>query len=121
MQRITRRSFLQAAAGTALMGASALTTTPVAANPPPGPFTLPRLAYANNALVAAIDEQTMMIHHDRHHQAYVTNLNAALQGQDALARMGIEAILRDLTRVPEASRMAVRNNGGGHYNHSMFW
>src|ERR1700737_3086473 len=82
---------------------------------------LPALPYPNNALEPHIDEQTMMIHHDRHHNAYVTNLNAALEGHAELQAKSIEALLTDLNNVPENIRPAVRNNGGGHANHSLFW
>jgi len=84
-------------------------------------FQLPALPYPNNALEPHIDEQTMMIHHDRHHNAYVTNLNAAIEGHADLQAKSIEAILSDLSSVPEDIRGAVRNNGGGHANHSLFW
>jgi superoxide dismutase, Fe-Mn family len=82
---------------------------------------LPALPYPNNALEPHIDETTMMIHHDRHHNAYVTNLNAALEGQAELAAKSIEELIANLDAVPEAIRTAVRNNGGGHANHSLFW
>lgn len=82
---------------------------------------LPALPYANNALEPHIDEMTMMIHHDRHHNTYVTNLNAALEGQADLQAKSVEALIADLNSVPEAIRTAVRNNGGGHANHSLFW
>ena len=85
------------------------------------PFELPELPYPYDALEEAIDAQTMEIHHGRHHAAYVTNLNKALEGSPELMEMPIEAILAELEMVPEESRMAVRNNGGGHYNHSLFW
>ena len=84
-------------------------------------FTLPPLPYDAAALEPHIDAQTMQIHHGKHHQAYVTNLNAALEGQPALASLSIEALIADLSKVPDAQRSAVRNNGGGHYNHSLFW
>lgn len=82
---------------------------------------LPALSYANNALEPHIDETTMMIHHDRHHNAYVTNLNAALESAPELQGKSIEDLIADLNSVPEAIRTAVRNNGGGHANHSLFW
>ena len=85
------------------------------------PFTLPELPYAYDALEPHIDEQTMRIHHDKHHAAYVNNLNAALEGQAALQGKSIEDLLRGLDAVPEAIRTAVRNNGGGHWNHTLFW
>ena len=81
---------------------------------------LPALAYANNALEPHIDEMTMMIHHDRHHNAYVTNLNAALEGHADLQALSIEDLISDLNRLPEGIRNAVRNNGGGHANHTFF-
>ena len=84
-------------------------------------FALPPLPYDYAALEPHIDEATMRIHHDKHHAAYVNNLNAALEGQDALKGKTIEAILADLEMVPDTIRMAVRNNGGGHYNHTIFW
>jgi superoxide dismutase, Fe-Mn family len=85
------------------------------------PFELPPLPYAYNALEPTIDEETMHLHHDKHHQAYVTNLNNALQGQDAFANLPIEDLVRRINEVPENIRTAVRNNGGGHVNHTMFW
>jgi Fe-Mn family superoxide dismutase len=85
------------------------------------PFELPPLPYGYNALEPHIDEQTMRIHHDRHHGTYVTNLNKALEGAQTLASKTIEGLLSNLDAVPEGIRMAVRNNGGGHYNHTMFW
>jgi len=89
--------------------------------PPSGPFTLPALPYAADANEAAIDARTMQIHHDLHHAAYVNNLNLALKDHGQLAALPLESLLTKLPEVPEAVRMAVRNNGGGHANHSMFW
>ncbi len=88
---------------------------------PAGPFTLPPLPYAPDANEPHIDAQTMQIHHGRHHAAYVANLNNALKDHTQLARMPLEQILAKLREVPESVRTAVRNNGGGHANHSMFW
>src|SRR5512145_60702 len=85
------------------------------------PFSLPELPYAYNALEPHIDEQTMRIHHDKHHAAYVNNLNAALEGQATLQSTSLDDLLRGLDKVPEGARAAVRNNGGGHWNHTMFW
>ncbi len=84
-------------------------------------YELPKLPYAYNALEPHIDARTMEIHHSKHHQAYITNLNKALEGQDALAAKSVEDLIADLNSVPEGIRMAVRNNGGGHANHSLFW
>jgi superoxide dismutase, Fe-Mn family len=84
------------------------------------PYEVPALPYAYDALEPHIDEATMRVHHDKHHQAYVDKVNAALEGTD-LADAAIEDVLRDLNAVPEAKRTAVRNNGGGHYNHTLFW
>ncbi|MDQ7858257.1 MAG: superoxide dismutase [Armatimonadota bacterium] len=85
------------------------------------PFELPPLPYPHNALEPHIDELTMQIHHGKHHAAYVTNLNKALESAPALANKTIEELLGNLDAVPEAIRTAVRNNGGGHYNHTLFW
>ncbi|MFD0711907.1 superoxide dismutase [Paenibacillus sp. GCM10027626] len=82
---------------------------------------LPALPYANNALEPHIDAMTMEIHHDRHHNTYVTNLNAALESAPELQSKSVEELIADLNSVPEAIRTAVRNNGGGHANHSLFW
>jgi superoxide dismutase, Fe-Mn family len=84
------------------------------------PYTLPPLPYPNNALEPTIDAKTMEIHHGKHHNAYVTNLNAALEGK-GLPEQSIEDLCRNIEKVPEDIRPAVRNNGGGHANHSMFW
>jgi Fe-Mn family superoxide dismutase len=84
-------------------------------------FTLPKLPYDFNALEPHIDAKTMEIHHGKHHQAYVNNLNAAIEKHPELASKSIEDLLTDLNSVPEDIRPAVRNNGGGHWNHSMFW
>jgi superoxide dismutase, Fe-Mn family len=82
---------------------------------------LPALPYANNALEPHIDAKTMEIHHDRHHNAYVTNLNAALDKHPALHEKSLNDLIADLNSLPEDIRTAVRNNGGGHANHSLFW
>ena len=83
--------------------------------------TVPSLPYAFDALEPYIDAKTMEIHHDKHHAAYVTNLNKALEGQPGLEKLSVEALLGQLSSVPENIRTAVRNNGGGHLNHSLFW
>ncbi len=84
-------------------------------------FTLPPLPYSPDALEPHIDAQTMSIHHDKHHQAYVTNLNAAIEKAPELAGQSIEQLLANLNTAPEAVRGPIRNNGGGHWNHSLFW
>ena len=84
------------------------------------PHEVPPLPYDYDALEAAIDEQTMRVHHDKHHQAYVDNLNAALKDTDWADRP-IEELLQSLDSLPEEKRTPVRNNGGGHYNHTLFW
>ena len=83
--------------------------------------TLPSLPYTYDALEPYIDEQTMRIHHTKHHQTYVDKLNAALEGQTTLQQKSAEDLLKDLSSVPEKIRTAVRNHGGGHANHSFFW
>src|SRR5580765_6572031 len=101
-------------------GASRLAAQAPPAAVPAGPFKLPPLPYAFDALEPHIDARTMEIHHDKHHQAYVTNLNKAIARVPA-ANKSIEELLRDLANVPEKIRTAVRNQGGGHYNHTLFW
>jgi Fe-Mn family superoxide dismutase len=126
---LTRRHLLSLAAATpaALLAARTLeprralaqtSTTPAGAN---YPHTLPPLPYAFDALEPHIDAQTMQIHHDRHHQTYVTNLNNALKDKPALQSMSAEDLIRNLDKLPDDVKNAVRNNGGGHVNHSMFW
>lgn len=85
------------------------------------PYELPPLPYAYNALEPHIDARTMEIHHTKHHQAYITNVNKALEGYPDLATKPIDELMRVLSSVPEAIRTAVRNNGGGHSNHALFW
>ena len=85
------------------------------------PFTLPPLPYPPNALEPHVDARTMEIHHGKHHQAYVTNLNTALEKAPEHQNKSLEQLLASLSSVPEAVRTAVRNNGGGHWNHSLFW
>jgi len=85
------------------------------------PFTLPALPYAYDALEPHIDARTMEIHHTKHHQAYVNNLNAALEKAPQLEGKSLDDLMRGINSVPEAVRTAVRNNGGGQWNHSMFW
>ena len=85
------------------------------------PHTLPDLPYAHDALEPYIDSQTMQIHHGKHHQGYVNNLNAALDGHAELQTKSVIDLLKDFDEVPESIQTAVRNNGGGHANHSLFW
>ena len=84
-------------------------------------FELPQLPYAYDALEPHIDKETMNIHHTKHHNTYVTNLNKALEGNEELQSKSVEEIVANLDAVPEAVRTAVRNNGGGHANHTLFW
>ena len=85
------------------------------------PFTLPQLPYAFDALEPSIDATTMQIHHGKHHQAYVNNLNTAIEKAPDLGSQTLDQLLRGIDKVPESVRTAVRNNGGGHWNHSFFW
>ncbi len=85
------------------------------------PFEVPALPYDYAALEPTIDEATMKLHHDKHHQAYVTNLNGAIEKDPSLAKYSPEDLLENLDKLPEASRKVVQNNGGGHVNHTMFW
>ncbi len=109
---LTRRSLLEMAA----FGAT--TRLLFAAE---APFTLPKLPYAYDALEPYIDAQTMQIHHDKHHQAYVDNLNKAIGGDPVLSKLSVDELLLRLDTLPAAIRTQVRNQGGGHANHSLFW
>lgn len=117
MQMLDRRGFLA--------GAAAFSTYVVAdrswAQATQGPFKLPALPYAFNNLEPHIDAMTMELHHDKHHASYVNNLNEAVSGHGELAKRSLEEILANLNNVPENIRTKVRNNGGGHANHTMFW
>src|SRR3954451_23415373 len=119
MTHCNRRQLLQGAGA----GLAALALSPLRSRAAEGKegFTLPPLPYAYDALAPHIDEQTMHIHHDKHHAAYVKNLNDALKGHPALLKMRLTELLSDLDKVPEAVRPTGRNNGGGHANHSLFW
>jgi len=113
-----------ASAVTSRLHAAGQAQTPAAApaqTPPAGPYTLPALPYPVAALEPHIDAQTMTIHHDRHHQTYVTSLNAALAKEPTVASRPLEDLLKNLATVPESIRTAVQNHGGGHYNHMQFW
>jgi Fe-Mn family superoxide dismutase len=113
-----RRNFLRAGlalGGAAVLGRGSRLLAAEAA------FTLPPLPYAADALAPVIDERTMTIHHTKHHQAYIDKLNAAVAAEPSLAGKTVEQLLANLPAVPEAVRTAVRNHGGGHANHSLFW
>ncbi|MGA3268248.1 MAG: superoxide dismutase [Verrucomicrobiota bacterium] len=88
---------------------------------PSGPFTVPPLPYPYDALEPYIDARTMEIHHDKHHAAYVANLNKAVADYPDVAKMSVEDMLKDLNAIPEKIRVTVRNNGGGDFNHTLFW
>ncbi len=117
MSILHRRTFLAGAAALVAVGGG----RGAFAQAPAGPFSLAALPYAPEALEPHIDAQTMQIHHGRHHQAYVTNINNALKDHGQLAQMPLQQMLGKLGEVPEAIRTAIRNNGGGHANHTMFW
>jgi len=112
--KTTRREIITAAA-CAAVPALASAQSAVSA------FTVPALPYSTDALEPYIDAATMQIHHDKHHQAYVDNLNKAVAGDPALAKLSVEELLRRLDTLPAAIRTQVRNQGGGHANHSLFW
>jgi Fe-Mn family superoxide dismutase len=119
---ITRREMLRAAGATAVLTAAPrLFTTARAAQDKPNGFTLPKLPYEYDALEPHIDAETMRIHHTQHHQTYVNNLNKALSGMPDWLTRPIEEVVRKLGELPENIRTAVRNNGGGHWNHTFFW
>jgi len=117
MRLSSRRGLLLGAGASALVASRAFAQTAPAA----GPFTLPPLPYAPEANEAAIDTRTMQIHHDLHHAAYVNNLNAALKDHGQIGGLPLGVLLTKLAELPDTIRAAVRNNGGGHANHSMFW
>lgn len=123
MSHLNRRAFLtRGVAFSAAVVFPVITFAQTPAPPPPsGPFKLDPLAYANNALEPHIDARTMELHHDRHHAAAVSGLNAALKAHEQVASMRLETMLLRLPELPEEIRTAVRNNGGSHANHSMFW
>jgi Fe-Mn family superoxide dismutase len=117
---VTRRNILFGTAATAAV-AFAHPMVRAQAQAPAGPFRLDPLPYPANALEPHIDARTMEIHHGRHHQAYVTNLNNAVKDHSNIASMQLHEILAKLNEMPESVRTAIRNNGGGHANHTMFW
>jgi superoxide dismutase, Fe-Mn family len=115
---ICRRSVL---AGAAALSARAVLPGAGYAQAPQGPFVLPPLTYPASALEPYIDARTMELHHDRHHAAYVANINTALKDYGQVAQMRLEQMLMRVNELPEPVRATVRNSGGGHANHSMFW
>ncbi len=122
MQHLSRRELLLAAgAGAAALAVSHFTPLSLLADDKKEGFTLPKLPYAFDALEPHIDAKTMEIHHDKHHAAYVANLNKALEGQPKFLSMNIDELMRKIDDVPQNIRQAVINNGGGHANHSLFW
>jgi len=127
---MTRRQALKTTALASVACAAAATlraanaqpsAAPTPPNAPNGPFTLPPLPYSFDALEPCIDALTMQIHHDKHHAAYVMNLNKAVADFPELGKQPVEDLLSDLNALPAAIRTAVRNQGGGHYNHALFW
>ena len=121
MSSMSRRDLMRAATGIAVLAAAPRFAFAQAAAPAAGPFTLPPLTYPGAALEPHIDAKTMEIHHDRHHQAYVTNLNNFAKDNPQIADKPVIDVLANLAAVPEAIRTGVRNNLGGHANHTMFW
>jgi Fe-Mn family superoxide dismutase len=115
------RRFALATAAAAFVAAPARAWAQAATSPPAGPFSLAPLPYALDANEAAIDARTMELHHRFHHGGQVNNLNAAVANHSAVARMSVDEILMKLAEMPDAVRTAIRNNGGGHANHTMFW
>ena len=115
----TRRTVLGAAGIAAMAAPRAFAQA--AASATPGPFTLPSLPYAPEANEPHIDTETMLLHHDKHHAAYVAALNGAAKDNPALGSRPVNELLARLSELPEAVRATVRNNGGGHANHTMFW
>src|SRR3954469_15192154 len=121
MSSLSRRHLMLAATGLVAAAAVPRVVFAQGAMAPTGPFKLDPLAYPTNALEPHIDAKTMEIHHDRHHQAYVTNLNNFAKDNPQIAGKPVADVLGDLNAVPEAIRTGVRNNLGGHANHTMFW
>lgn len=114
-------AMIAAGVATSIFGPAATAVAQTPAPPPSGPFKLPPLPYAFNALEPYIDARTMEIHHNKHHQGYVDKLNAAVAGHPDLAAMSVDDLVAHLDKVPDAIRGAVQNQGGGHANHSFFW
>lgn len=122
MKNNSRRDFIKKSTvltvGATLLGASSFNAV---AQDKAAAFSLPPLPYDYNALEPYIDEATMRIHHTKHHQAYVNNLNAAVAKHEGLEKRTLEDLLRNLESLPDDVKMAIRNNGGGHWNHTAFW
>ena len=126
LPNLTRRGIFRLGAASLVAGAFgdrlfAQAAAPAAVPTPSGPYTLPPLPYAFDALEPHVDAETMRIHHDKHHQAYITNANKILADHPKLSKLTPEELLLQLDEVPEAIRTGLRNNVGGHYNHSLFW
>ena len=119
-QTMTRRDMLKTV-GLSVAGIAAAPLFSVRAQDKAGGYKLPPLPYACDALEPHIDARTIAFHHDKHHQTYVTNLNKALEGHPEIASKPIEEVIKNINDVPETIRIAVRNNGGGHANHSLYW
>ena len=119
-ERLDRRTFIVAGGG-ALAAGLLLPGAAGAQEKAAGPYQVPPLPYPPDALEPSIDKATMEIHHGKHHAAYVTNLNKALADHPDLARKPVEDLLKGFNQLPEAIKTAVRNHGGGHHNHSLFW
>ncbi len=117
LPRVVASASAQAAAPTP----AAPPPAPAASPAPTGPFTVPPLPYAFDALEPHLDAQTMQIHHDKHHAAYVANLNKAVADKPELAKMSVEQLLTSLDKLPADRVTAIKNQGGGHYNHSLLW
>ncbi len=118
MSLLSRRTMIAAGIGLFVAPQAKLAVAQTAA---PGPFTLPPLGYGFDANEPHIDAQTMMIHHDRHHAAFIGALNTALKDHAQLAELKLPALLAQVSTIPDSIRTVVRNTGGGHANHSMFW
>lgn len=124
---MSRREAVKKIAQAAVAATAAAAVPPVSAQPaapapaPSGPFTLPPLPYAWDALEPVIDAQTLQIHYGKHHATYVANLNKAVADHPDLHKKSVDELLRDLSAIPESIRTAVRNHGGGHANHCFFW
>ncbi len=121
MPHLTRRSLIQATAGIAAAALAPRIVLAQTTPPPAGPFRQDPLPYAPNALEPSIDARTMEIHYGKHHAAYVANLNAVAKDNPQIAQMPVEQVLAKLGELPDAIRTTVRNNLGGHANHTMFW